>query len=302
MSRRPTRTALVAALLGVAVVVPSPAASAAAVPASHVEVCRDTGLGGASTMTLLSTRTGRDRSGTSASVARAWVYAVAGTDLRCVVVRLDGATVARKPGRTPTNSVGHQVLQSGQLVVDTGEVLPFSGEVVSSSGSTRSTRLVAEVVDLSETDTVPADAGDFLPPELAGLAGHHITVTTTSLDIVMSATSWTESRLARPMSAAQARKKQAAEVARARAVLAARIAAATTQRDATLAQAASTTGLTASWLQYVATQQLEAATGTARTAFAASRRMAREHARLARRGVDVRQAYDHEVRLAVPLT
>ncbi len=304
VSRRPTLAVLVTALLGAVVVVPSHAASAATVPSSHVETCRASGLDGAARMTLLTTRTGRDRSGTHASFVKAWVYAVAGSDLRCVVARLDGARVERKPGRTATYSVGHLALRSGLVVVDTGEVLPVSGEPVGSSGSIGSTRgigLVTEVIDLEETDTIPAAAVDFLPPELAGLAGHDVTLTTDTLEVVMTATSWTESLRARPMTASQARKRRAAEVARARTIRDSQMAAAAAARDATLAQAAGATGLTAGWLRFSADQEFVLATEAARAAFATSKRMARDHARLAREGVEVRQAYEHEARVAVPL-
>lgn len=301
MSRRPVLAVLVAALLGAAVVVPSHAASAAAVPADHVKECAAQGLHGTSEMTLVSSQVGQDRSGTHASRARVWLYAVPGGDERCVVAEATGARVARRAGAETTYSVGHQLLQSGVAVVDSGETLPFSDEVVRTGGATGRTALLADEGRFVEVETVPADAADSLPPGLAGLAGHEVTLTTAELTVRFYPSAWTSVRLARPMSAARARTRQAAEVAAARKVLEARLAAAAAERDATLAQALTATGLTAAWLTFFAAEHFETSTGTARAVFAASRRMAREHARQARRGVDIHQDYAHEITLVVPM-
>lgn len=304
MSRHPSRVVLVAALLGVLTTVPSHAASTvatAAVPSAHVEACQDLRLGGASRMTLVSSHTGQDRSGSLTSVGRAWLYAVPGTDVRCVVAEATGARVGRKARTDIAYSVGHETLQSGVIVVDTGEALPLSDEVSRSGGGTGRTSLVADGGLLTETERVPADAVESLPPELAGLAGHEVTLTTSSVEVRFYPTAWTTTRLRRPMTAAAASRKQAAEVARARRALDSRLAAARTERDGTLAQAATATGLTAAWLRWTGAWSYEEATASARSVFRASRAAAREHARQARRGVDVRQAYDHEISLTVPL-
>ena len=303
MSRRPARVVLVAAALLVSPVaaVPAPAASAAAVPAAHVRECAHTGIRDAATMTLVSNHTAQDSSGGHTSRARAWLYAVPGTAKRCVVAEARGAAVVRRAGTETAYSVGHQELESGVVLVDTGEKLPFSGEMAGSGGTTGRTWLVADAVDVVETERVPAEAAEVLPPELAGLAGHEITLTTSGLEVRFYPTATTSTRLARPMSAARARRKQAAEVAAARRLLASRTAAATTERDATLALASTSTGLTAAWLAFRAAEQVRVATDSARAVFDASRRDAREHARQARRGMGVRKAYDHEISLVVPI-
>lgn len=307
MSRRPSRAVLAALLLGSVVTASSQtasvaAASGAAVPAGHVRECADRGMAGAATMTLVSSHTGQDRSRALRSVATAWLYAVPGTDRRCVVAEAKGARVGRKPRTDTDHSVGYEVLQSGVVVVDTGEILPISGETVRTGGGTGRTSSVADTGELVETERVPAEAADDLPAELAGLAGHELTYTTSELVVRFYPTAWTSTRLARSMTRAQASKKQAAEVARARTVLESRIADAATERDDLLAQAATSTGLTAAWLRLIAAAQHEEATASARAAFAASKALAREHARQARRGVDVRQAYEHEITLTVPLS
>jgi hypothetical protein len=305
VSRHPSRVVLVAALLGVLTTVPSHATSSAvpstAVPGAHAEACQDLRMDGASRMTLVSTHTGRHRSGGFTSVGRAWLYAVPGTDVRCVVADARGARVGRRARTDIAYSVGHETLQSGVIVVDTGETLPLSDEVSRSGGGTGRTSLLADGGPLSETERVPADAAESLPPELAGLAGHEVTLTTSSVEVRFYPTAWTTTRLARPMTAAAASRKQAAEVARARKAFESRVATARTERDDTLAQAATATGLTAAWLKWTGTWSYEEATASARSVFRASRAAAREHARQARRGVDVRQAYDHEIRLTVPL-
>ncbi|WP_457205244.1 hypothetical protein [Nocardioides sp. P5_C9_2] len=302
MSRRLVRAVLVAALLGSAVGL-TPAVAAASLPVSHVDACRQSGLDGASSMALVAARTGRDRSGPYSSVLRSWLYAVPGTSHRCVVVRLDGATVPRRPGRTTTYSAGHEVVQAGAATVDTGEVIPMVEGASTSGGSGgggRGVVLVADTFELSETDRVPEEEVAFLPPALAGLAGHEVTVTVDQIDILTTATAWTESRLARPLTAAQARSRRNAEVARAKKVLESRIVSARSTRDETLALAASSAGLAAAWLAFVAPLDFEGDVATARAAYAASKSLAREHADQGRRGIDVRQAYDHEITLAVP--
>lgn len=304
MSRTSSRIVLAALLLGPAATVSASAAASgavAAVPAGHVGECADQGMAGASTMTLVSSHAGQDRSGTHRSVAKAWLYAVPGTDLRCVVAEARGAKVGRRARTDTAYSVGYEALQSGVVVVDTGEVLPIDDQTSRTGGGTGRTSSFADTGELVETERVPAEAADSLPPELVGLAGHELTLTTSELEVRFYPTAWTSTRLASPMTPAEARKKQAAEVARARKVLGSRLAAATAERDATLAQATTSTGLTAAWLRFTAAAQFEAASGSARASFAASKALAREHARQARRGVDVRQAYDHEISLAVPL-
>lgn len=311
-SRTSSGMVLSALLLGSLTAVSAPTASAAvsttvstavtaAVPSAHVEACRDLDLDGASGMTLVSSHAAKDRSGAFTSVGRAWLYAVPGTAVRCVVAEARGARV-RSGARTSTAySVGYETLQSGLVLVDTGETLPLSNEVSMTGGGTGRTSLVADGGPVTQTERVPAGAADSLPPELAALAGHELTLTVSSAEVRFYPTAWTSTRLVRPMTAARAEEKQAAEVARARKVLRARLAEATTQRDATLAQAATATGLPAAWLTLSAADRYEWATASARRVFSASRQAAREHAAQARRGLDVRQAYDHEISLTVPI-
>jgi hypothetical protein len=308
VSRRLVRTVLVVALVGSAAGLTPSVASAASVPASHVQACRDSGLAGASSMTAVTARTGRDRSASYSSVLRTWLYAVPGTSHRCVVAQLDGATVPRKLGRTTTHAVGHELEQSGHATVDTGEVVPMVAESSSSGGSGGSgganpeAVLVADAFELSETDRVPEEDADLLPPGMAGLVGHEVTVTVDEVDLLMTATAWTESLLARPLTAAQARRKRGAEVVRARKVLGARISSARATRDETLALAASSTGLAAAWLGFVAPLEYDEDVRAARAAYSFSKRKAREHAAQGRRGIDVRQAYDHEIVLTLPVS
>jgi hypothetical protein len=304
VSPRPSHIILAAALLGSVALGPSHAASAAAgaaAPAAHVKECAGQGMKDAATMTLVSTVAGRHVSGPHRSVANAWLYAVPGTDRRCVVAEAKGARLGRKARTDTAYSAGYEAGRSGVMVVDTGETLPLASVMVHTGGATGRTSSLADVSNLVQTERVPDEAAGELPPELAGLAGHEVTLTTTELEVRFYLTAVTSTRLARPMTPAQARKKQAAEVAAAREVLEARLAAASAERDSTLAQATISTGLTAAWLRFSAAQQHEWASASAKAAFSTSKGLAREHARQARQGVDVRQAYAHEITLAVPL-
>lgn len=275
-------------------------AASATVPASHVEQCADDGLGSAGTMTLVSSPSTSTTTGGRTSRARAWVYAVAGSTERCVVLRIDGAKVRAKRNQRVDHSVGYASTISGQGVVDTGADLPLHASPLGYGGTTERTHLVTTVVDLVVTETLPADIGA-VAPSLAPLGGRTITGTMTTLDFEVLASVWTTTELSRPLTKAQRRKKLAAEVEVAQDRYAARVAEARAVRDEQLAEAAATTGITAAWLTYWAEEGFADATSSATATLKAEKALARRHAADAGRGSDARETYAHDLSLEVPL-
>lgn len=276
------------------------AASAATVPAAHVEECADDGMASARSMTLVASPSTSTTTREHTSRAKAWVYAVAGSAQRCVVVRIDGAKVRAKRDQRVDHSVGYASTTSGQGVVDTGELLPLHKSPLGYGGTTQRTQVVTAVVDTVATETVPADIGAVYPT-LASLAGRTITGTITTLDLTVFASVWTTTELARPLTKAQRRKKLAAEVRVAQDRYAARVAEARAVRDQQLAEAAASTGITAAWLTLWAEDAFEGATSRAAESLRAEKRIARQHAADAGRGSDARETYAHELSLEVPL-
>jgi len=275
-------------------------AASATVPASHVKECAGDGLASASTMTLVSSPSTSTTTRDHTSKAKAWVYAVAGSTQRCVVLRIDGAKVRAKRDQRVDHSVAYASKISGRGVVDTGEALPLHASPLGYGGTTRRTDVVTTVVDLVVQETIPVDIGAVYPT-LASLGGRTVTGTMSTLDFTVSASVWTTTELARPLTQAQRRKKLAAEVKVAQARYAARVAAARAVRDEQLAEAAASTGITAAWVTFWAGEAYEDATSLAAESFRAEKRAARQHAADAGRGSDARETYVHELSLEVPL-
>ena len=293
---------VVVMVAGSVAVVGAPAAAArSAVPSSHVEECADAGLENAAAMTQVSSASGAESSGGLTSRARAWVYGVAGSADRCIVTKTDGAKVPRKARRSSEYSVGYLARSDGRVVLDTGEVLPISDALSGLGGSTDRSHVSAQVMALTETERIdPADA-QYLPPALAGLAGHDATLEVSTYRIDLYSQAWTTTRLVKPLTKAQVRKKRAAELALASARHRTRIAEIRAARQEQLALAATETGLAATWRAFLAEEAFARDSDFAQETLRASKQMARRHAAEAGRGTDTRESYLHAIALSVPL-
>ncbi len=291
----------VAAVL-LAATTPAHAAGAAAVPATHVKVCADDGLKDAASMTRVSSAAAKESSQGHTSRANAWVYAVPGEASRCVVVQLTGAKVRTRKSQSAQTSVGYVGARSSTGVMDTGEVLAFNHESFAYGGTSERTRLMAQVQDLVEETRVPDDVSALFPPSLAGLAGHSVTVTLSSLEYTVSSSAWVTTQLSKPLTKAQQKKKQAREIKVAKACYDERMVEASTTRDAQLVLAAGTTGLPAAWLTFVAEDEFSKTAAMARSALSASRSIARQNAARAGKGSDTRESFAHEFTLLVPVS
>lgn len=293
---------VVALVAGSATVVAAPATAwSAAVPSSHVKECTDAGLANAGAMTQVSSASAAESSGGLTSKASAWVYGVAGSADRCVVTRTVGAKVPRKARRSSDHSVGYLSRTDGRVVVDTGEVLPLNDAMSGLGGATGRSHVMAQVMAVTETERISPEDAEFLPPALAGLAGHDATLELSTYRIDLYSQAWTTTRLAKPLSKAQVRKKRAAELRLAATRHEARVAGIKAAREAQLAIAATETGLAATWRTFLAEDAYTRDIGFARASLRASKQLARQHAAEAGRGTDTREAYLHQIALTVPL-